>query len=294
MLQRQGSIRDVHAPIAVTHGVHDTSGLPPEIAADLGSLITVRKHPPSDRLAWSIFVLLPLLGLGLAGLAWSVHVAFNTHWFAGVMFASLAMLAFLGFSLLARHVFQELRFHELGLIESRWGRHEVLRYDDIRSMQYSVERMFSRGIYGGTRVGFTLWAADGRTVRFTGRHKERAKGLRIFGRGARIEGEDELDSLQFVFARSIADRLEAELAAGHAVPWTPALVMTAEGVRARRGRYRDEVLRWDELEGASVEGGRCRVFARSDPRPMALIPCNARDFWPGLMVCLSRLPPTEP
>jgi hypothetical protein len=256
-------------------------GKPRDESESLGGLLTSRK---GSLLMWVAAILslcagvfLELVGTSLIGDGYVV---------AGVIIA-LFGLAFLGCGLLATvHVRRRVDFHEFGAVVFQGSQARIaLRYDACEHFRFVADRNHCEGLYLFTSLVITLKAADGRTVRWIGLHKERLhwdmqwrwNGM---SRSKGIIGSDELDSVKLWIADAIADRWIERLLSGEKMQWGT-LALAATHVTPTKGKRKGRPIAFEEIVRVSADDGRLALFHHADKTAFARIKLSSRNFWPG-------------
>lgn len=258
-----------------------------ELTADLGSKITTRGRSMFERMVvWLI--------LGL--IASAAGYALVLSGYTAVTDSRMLLSALIGFTISAGIVyacwlgftltFREIDFHERGLLERTWSKRRVFRYEDLVGLTYSLTRQYINGIYAGTALVLHVAASDGRKLKYTGRHKEKPKGLAMTVFGRKFEGEDELDVVKDVISAYVARRLAADIAQKPIV-WGGAVAISGEGVTPRGGKHKGQLVAWSRIVDVGAQAGAFHLFAQGDKRSFATMMMAAPNFYPGLNVFLS-------
>jgi hypothetical protein len=164
----------------------------------------------------------------------------------------------------------------------------TLRYADVERMTYKTTRQYHNGIYAGTTLSFDLRPAKGKGITYTGRYKEKAKGLGFLGFSKKFEANDELDAVKLIVAQAIANKWALALGSGMPLTWCAGISLSPEGLLCKYGRRKHETIAFSMIDRFAVINGNLRLFHEGDAKHFATVPVNQRNFWPGF-VLLSKI-----
>jgi hypothetical protein len=79
----------------------------------------------------------------------------------------------------------------------------------------------------------------------------------------------------------IADRLADQLLANQPVAWGP-LVMSADGITPTRGKYKNQLIPYDQISRTGAARGWFSLFRKGDKRGFISMQFASHNFWPCL------------
>jgi hypothetical protein len=259
---------------------------PPESHPEFGRLICSRGY---GILYWGVGPALVLLGLpflvfGLLGPFSLYHgrqKSVGMDIIFPLVFAALGgVVACAGIGCL-RSALTRLHFFEHGVVRRRPGRRLSVPYQDATSLTYQLTRQFINGVYAGTSLKLGLRATDGRKISYSGSHKERAAGLFTIVT-KQFKGTDEMDAVRSVIAGFVADRMQERLLDGATFDWCGGGSISPDGITPRRGKFKNQLVPWTEIDRQSAQKGFFYLFRRGEDKSFAGAAVNAKDFWPYL------------
>lgn len=206
---------------------------------DLGDVIAERRHD-RQSIAGPIAILL-LAGL----LAW---MAFVSQSAIGYVLGGLLLTG--GVAVLVAGLMRwndRLTLHARGAVQVRFGRPDVLLYNDIDQLRYEV--LPTGGLFGWM-LPFPLSLLSlrrGLSFRLRALATPGSRGQIVLN-GACKRGWDEIDKIVRVLTARTRARMLRNLRRGEAVVWTPHLLLTPDGL---------VVLRWRLGPGSASAAKRC-------------------------------------
>ncbi|MGE0144263.1 MAG: hypothetical protein AB7I19_11765 [Planctomycetota bacterium] len=165
---------------------------------------------------------------------------------------------------------------------------QVVEYDRVKNLLYTVTRRYLNGIYRGTDVelileGMPLGGRKGERIAFRGVHREKPDGMlsRTF-LARNFQGEDELDAIKNFIAQRIANRwlLSGEFREA----WAGGILLTPTGLTTERGRFAGQVLPYTEIRRFAEDGDYLRVYHGDGNTDFTLANRRGANFWPGLQL----------
>ena len=211
----------------------------------------------------------------------------SSDWLPMVGYGLLFTALFGGLTyLLIRQLFTKARFYETGVRLVTLGKpRRSMAYADCERFWFHTVRQYVNGIYAGTTVTITLKAKGRRTVKWSGRHKEKPKGFAFTILGKReFKGEDELDVVKLIIADAMADRWIDRLTAGTPVDWNGRLELSAVTATPRRGKRKGQAIAYADIDRFSVKDGTLHLFHTGDEKPFITVACGDTNFYPGMRV----------
>ena len=211
----------------------------------------------------------------------------SADWLAMVGWGSLFTLVFGGLTyLLVRQIFTKARFYETGARVFVMGKPKrSMPYAECERFWYHTVRQYINGIYAGTTVTITLKAKGMKTVKWSGRHKEKPKGFSftVLGKGE-FKGEDELDVVKLIIADAMADRWINQITAGHPVDWSGRMELALDHATPRKGKRKGQNIAYADIDRYSVKDGHMHLFHKGEEKPFLSIACGDTNFYPGVRV----------
>jgi|GEM_PF-4795246 len=245
----------------------------------LGRLVCIRA---SRAAYWIIAVVLTLVSLGTGLGAVARALAPRPNYVA----SAVGMAFFIGLSaivyLCVRQGRTTVRFYELG-VAKYIGRkpRTVIAWVEASELTYKVIKQSFEGIPVGTSVSIQIKTDDKRKVSFSGNHKTKVKSKKLFG-PKEVVRIDELDFIRDLVSESVADRLGDKLLARETIPWGGVGYISDQGFTPRRGKYKGELVPFQEIDRESANEGVFSLYRAGDDRPFVSVQMAAPNFWPGV------------
>ncbi|MEK6701665.1 MAG: hypothetical protein AABZ53_05340 [Planctomycetota bacterium] len=186
----------------------------------------------------------------------------------------------------AREALTKTRFHELGVRTVRFGKGvRAMAYADCERFWFTLVRQYVHGVYAGTALTITLKARGKPTIKWSGSHKEKPKGLSvtILGKGE-FKGEDELDIVKLVIADAMADRWVGEMSDGLSKNWCGKLALGIDNAGILSGKRKGQEVPYQDLDRVAFKKGTFHLFHVGDEKSCVSIAMIAENFWPGFRV----------
>ena len=270
---------------------------PPESHPEFGKFICARGH---SALYWLVGVILSVCGIvAVVGSGASLLQLLPAPKGAKTDIGMTLIMAAIGAGVLWAGIASiqlsrvRLFFFEHGLVRRRGRKDLLVAYQSAISLRYHVTRRFVNGVYAGTTMDFELIDDEGRRIRYSGSHKERAAGLFTI-LTKKFEGSDEMDGVRGVIAGTIADRLQGYLLDGATLEWGRDATLCADGLTPRKGKAKGRLIPWAQLDRMKADNGAFYLFRRGEDRSCVGVALSAQNSWPTLEVALRMIRANAP
>ncbi|QQS09132.1 MAG: hypothetical protein IPK69_00420 [Phycisphaerales bacterium] len=240
---------------AIVNGLVALAGI---VNVVLGSLFLVPVFNPPKTSAWYTS---PVLWIGCA-VAWSIGL--------GVML------------ILRSRTPLELR--ERGAVVRRRKGDQLIPYSSLEGFTFRTVRQYLNGIYFGTSLTMSLTGTDRKTIKFSGRYKEKPIGLSFSMLSSKFTPDEKMDRLRSTIAGHIAERWHSHIEQHGAVDWAKFCAISSDGVTARSGTYRGMLIRFEEIGGVGIDQGLFFMQKVGDKKPFLTVETGAENFWAALAV----------
>lgn len=274
------SSMDVHSDPKMDLRIDLEAGEPLDATSGYGELISERRSGVTPYI-------LAALCVGFAGLCgWLIAIHFIEQSQRGkpietpfvVVIAGMVLISLAVGGVLVHGAKKVVRFFERGAAMYQGKKQTAAAaYSDVDSIMFNVTRQYINGVYAGTAVAIKL-TAGGTKISWSGRHKEKPKGLAIVSLGKKFEGEDELDAIKLVIADHVADRWESTLLDGGEIKWC-GMTLTADGLIIKK----NPPVPLENI-AIAIDQGWCSFADLKTQKQIAVCSLAMENFWPGIMV----------